>query len=1068
MHGFIRFWARNGVAANLLMILILIVGAAMFLRMEREVFPSAKFDVVNIGVSWPGASPRDVEEQIILRIEEVIADLDNMKEMSAQAREGYASLTVTMEDGGDFDSFLNEVKARIDGVSNLPPSSYPPVVSRQLGTMPMSWVAIIGDENVSEVELNRLARQYRDELAQIPNGSSLIEIQGYRSEEVSIEVTEGTLRRYGLTFDDIAASIRGASINRSSGEVRTSTGNIPLAVRQLADTEEEFERIVVRRNQDGSVLRLGDIAEIDNGFNDANFIYRINGQRGRTLEIRQPEKINIVTASQAVIDWVDRKNESDSVPQGVTLTHIYSMSDMYFGRMNLVKSNAFTGLILVLGILILFLRPVVAFWVAAGIAISFVGTFIFLPAVGVSLNMLSLFALLLVIGIVVDDALIVGESIHRQTERGREGIDAAIIGTQIVVKPVIFAVLTTMIAFSPFLFIGGGTSEFTKHIAWTIIFALTFSLIESFMILPSHLAHMKRPSPTGFAKFQSRFADALLWFADHIYRPILRTALAARYFTVTIFVMLFILSVNLLSQGWIEFKFMPDVEQRFIQLDIDMQRGTPFNRTLQVYDQINEATEQLKQELSDKNEGREIVENQQVWAWSGGLYSFLNMSESSKRSETLSTIMQRYRELIGPIPDAEEINITYSFDNSGSRFYVSLESANLDELTEAVQEIKAYLGEAGELYDVGDSFESSQEELRFSLKPGAERFGLSIGEISRQVRQAFYGEEAQRLPRDGQDVRVMIRYPLEVRESLESLSNMRIRTPDGREIALEAVAEVTYAPAVRRIDRTDRKRSATVRARIRDGADVGPLRAKFYGGAAGPGDAQKILSKYPDVTFKKRGADQEQGEFMRDVMILYGLAIFGMYMLLAIAFSSYWQPLMIMSAIPFGLMGAIFGHLMLGENFAMFSIFGICAAGGVVVNDNLVLVDYVNRLRNEGVGALSALIEAGVVRFRPILLTSVTTFVGMVPILMESSPDAQFLRPMIISLSFGVLFALFVTLLFVPALYGVGVDIARFYRGLWTGEKQPSLGHGQSEHGLGDVDLDELEFQDEKNLKPAE
>ncbi|MEM9989854.1 MAG: efflux RND transporter permease subunit, partial [Pseudomonadota bacterium] len=432
-----------------------------------------------------------------------------------------------------------------------------------------------------------------------------------------------------------------------------------------------------------------------------------------------------------------------------------------------------------------------------------------------------------------------------------------------------------------------------------------------------------------------------------------------------------------------------------------MQRGTPYARSLQVYDQVASAIDTLSKELSEKNGDREIVESYETWVVSRGIFSFINLAEADQRSENLATITDRLRELIGPVPDASELNFTSNFTEEGSnRFRAGLQSTNLEELTQATIAVKEYLSTAAELYDIRDSLEASQDEIRLALKPGAERFGLTIGEVSRQVRQAFYGEESQRLPRDGQDVRVMVRYPLEVRQSLDSLSNMRIRTADGREIALEAVAEVTFAPAVRRIIRTDRMRSANIFARIRQDADAGPLKRDFHR------DFVPLLkAQYPGIEVKRRGEDKEQQDFTQSITSLYLLALFGMYMLLAIAFGSYFQPLMIMSAIPFGFMGAVFGHLLLGEDFAMFSMFGICAAGGVVINDNLVLVDYVNRLRREGAGALAALVEAGVVRFRPILLTSVTTFVGLVPILLEQSFDAQFLRPMIISLAFGVLFA---------------------------------------------------------------
>ncbi len=1053
MNGLISWWVRNSVAANLLMILIAVAGVASFMQVEREVFPSAKLDQVTVSVSWPGASPRDVEEQIILRIEEAISDVDNVDEINSTARESSATVTIDIREGAEFDTFLNEIKSKVDGISNLPQSSFPPVVRRSIAENGLTFIGLLS-ETVGPVELNRLALDLRDELATLPGGSPLVQINGEQVEEISVEVTETALRRYGLSFDDVANAIRGSSLNLSAGQVRTNTGNIPLAIRQLAETEEDFERIVVRRNRDGSVVTVGDLAEVKTGFEDEDSIYRIDGKPGVMLQVMQPETVNVVATSRVIEEWIDEKRASGDLPAGVEIKQLFTLSDLYFNRMELVSSNAIVGLLLVLGILMLFLRPTVAFWVATGIGISFVGTFIFMPVAGVSLNMLSLFALLLVIGIVVDDALIVGESIHRQTERGKKGIDAAIIGTQIVAKPVVFAVLTTMLAFSPFLLIGGQFADFTKHIAWTIMFALTFSLIESFLILPAHLAHLHPPKPGGIMAFQAKIADSLLWVADRFYRPLIKLSLTARYFTVTLFVMMFVLSVALLVQGWVQFRFFPDVEGDDIALRITMEQGTPFSRTLQVYDQVEAANRMIAEDLKERYGGQDVVSTSQAWAWSGGIFTQIILDPDVERTERMADVGDRWRGYIGEIPDAEEVAVANMFGGESNMFVVGLEGNDLEQLTAAVEEVKTYLSGAGELYDVRDTFDADQEELRFSLKPGAERFGLTLNEISRQVRQAYYGEEAQRLPRDGQDIRVMVRYPLEVRQSLDSLSNFRIRTPDGREIALEAVADVTYAPAVQRIDRTDRKRAARVRARIRAGSDAGPLRQEFF-----QDFVPTLTQKYPGVNVKRRGEDQEQQEFIGSLLVLYGLALFGMYMLLAIAFGSYFQPMMIMSAIPFGFMGALFGHLIMGENFAMFSMFGICAAGGVVVNDNLVLVDYVNRLRREGAGAFAALVEAGTVRFRPILLTSVTTFIGLVPILSESSFDAQFLRPMVIALAFGVLFALFVTLIFVPALYAVGVDIARFYRWVWTGEKQPPLGEGDSKtHELPDIDPDEPSF----------
>ncbi|MEM9840662.1 MAG: efflux RND transporter permease subunit, partial [Pseudomonadota bacterium] len=932
-----------------------------------------------------------------------------------------------------------EIKARVDGVRNLPQDSFPPIVQRTNWGNDLAWIMLIGD--MEPKALNALARDLRDDLASVPGGTPLVEVEGLRTEQVSIEVSEASMRQYGLTFDDLAQAIRRSSLNLSMGEILTETGSVPLASRNLADTEADFGEIIIRQNLDGSVVRVRDVATVIDGFTDGNFRFQINGRQGMIISLDQPKNENIKTIMKAVNGWIERKQ--DELPPGVELELLFTLEEFYDGRMRIVSENALTGLALVLVILMLFLRPIVAFWVAAGIGVAFIGTFIFLPMVGVSLNMLSLFGLLLVIGIVVDDALVVGESINRQVEIGREGVDAAIVGTQIVLKPVVFAVLTTMLAFAPFLFIGGAFKDFLGAVSWTIILALTFSLIESFIILPAHLSHLKAPSGKGIMGFQRRLADGLLWVADRYYRPLIKLAVQARLMTITAFTGFFALSVALVAQGWIPFFFAPQIDNDFIQSTVSMQEGTSWNRTQQVYEQIEAANLALADELKRRT-GEDVMLSRQLWASPGNLQGFNVFAPSDVRGMTMREITDIYSDLIGPIPDAQDISFLSDFGFGSSEFMVAIDANDLEQAAMATDEIKEYMRSVPALYDVRDNLQAPLDELRLTLRPGAERFGVSVQEVSRQLRQAYYGEEVQRLPRDGQDVRVMLRYPRETRESLESLyTGFRIRTPDGREIPIDQVIEFESGPAVRLITRTDRKRSVMISARIREGADLGPTREEFYGTVV-----PEIVGKYTGVDVRRSGGEEEQQQFFSSFVVLMIAALFGIYMLLAVAFGSYFQPLLIMSAIPFGFMGAVFGHLLFGIDFTLFSFFGIAAAAGVVVNDNLVLVDYVNRLRAEGAGAFAALVEAGTVRFRPILLTSVTTFIGLMPILLESSIDAEFLKPVVVSLAFGVAFALFVTLLFVPAMYAAGTDIARFMRGLLTGERQPRFGEGASQDEL--------------------
>lgn len=1035
MNGLIAWWTKNTVAANLLMVACFIGGAIAFSQLERELNPSATFTGASINVAWPGASPREVEEQIILRVEEAVSGIDGIEHIDSTAREGSASISIEGDDNIDQTRFLNEIKNRVDGISTLPADAFPPVVSQWSNFQPGAFMALYGD--LPERELNRLAREVRDELAQLQGGSPLVNLWGEQREEVSIEVSEEALRRYNLTFDDVAQAIRGSSINLAGGQVRTETGNLQIAARALADTEEEFERIVIRQNRDGSTIRVSDVANVIDGFEDRRQVRTLNGQPSISIAVQSPETSNLTELSKTLNDYIERKNKE--LDGEAELYVWFDAAEPFNAQLGLVASNAFVGLVLVLIILMLFLRPAVALWVSVGIAIAFAGAFIFMPATGVSLNFLSIFGFLLVIGVVVDDAIIVGESIHNVVEEGEaEGPDASILGTQLVVKPVFFAVLTTIIAFSPWLFIGGGAAQFTRQISLTITYALAFSLIEAFFILPAHLSHMKPQNKDGvYYRLQRGFSEGIVDFANKVYRPVVKLALRFRYFTVATFIVGFMLSVALLAQGWVSFKFQPEIQGTFISLNVRLPEGSSFSRTMQIYDEVERAANALKIELGDDRKGEEFVKSIYIAADEGEVTSYVTITEATNRKESTEDIAEQFREMLGPIPDAEEINIGFTQNEGGPDLSFGVQADELEDLRLATVDVQNYLRTLPGVFDVRNNLQSATPELQIELKPGAERFGLTLAEVSRQVRQAFFGEEVQRLPREGQDVRVMVRYPREARESLTTVDNMRIRTADGREVPLTAVADAKFAPSFKRIDRRDRQRSARITAELREGVDRAAVMQSYR---------QEFVPewrrRHPEASLVQRGDAEEQAEFMGDFLRLYAVALFVMYMLLAIAFGSYWQPALIMTAIPFGYMGAAFGHFIFGLDFALFSFFGVGAAAGVVVNDNLVLIDYVNRLRAQGEGAFNALVKAGVGRFRPIMLTSFTTFIGLLPIMFERSTDAQFLKPTIVALAFGVFFATFVTLLFVPAMYAVGADIARFYRWAWTGEKQPEVGHG--------------------------
>ena len=1035
--GIVSWWARNSVAANLVMIVAIVGGFLGYNMLNREVFPTASFSGATVSVSWPGASPQDVEEQIIVRIEEALSDMDGIETITSTAREGAGFVNIEGKRNVDIGEFIDNIKLEVDSVNNLPPSSYRPIVSQWRNQDQVVGFAVHGA--IDRRDLQAIGREVRDEVAQLP-GASIVNLWASRGEEVSIEVSEENLRRYNLSFDEIVSAVRASSLNASAGTVRTELGEFGLTARQLADSAAEFENIIIRQTGAGGTLRINDVAHVTDGFVDSNMEATYNGETMVLIVVEQSPNIDVVDTAAAVHDFIDRKQAE--LPEGVNISLWWDNSEMYSDRMETISGSALFGGILVLITLFLFLRPIVAVWVTVGIFTAFGGAFLILPMMGVSLNMLSLFAFLLVIGIVVDDAIVVGENIHDRVERGEPGLTASIIGAQMVAKPVIFAVITTIMMFSPWMLLTGPEVQFTRQISLVVIAALAFSLIESLLILPAHLSHMKPQSESGFfgplIKVQRAIANTLIWFARNIYRPAAKLAIRNRYATLVGFFLIFFISIALMMTNRVGTVFMPQIENETIQVNIQLAEGTPWNRTEQVRQQLDnaqaEALEYYRQEYPGEND---MIESRSTIASDGRVRAWIELPEPSERPGHLPTadVAQQIREFLGPIPDAEEVRLDSTINDGGSRMTFALSHPDLATLREAADALKEQLRSYDTLYDVVDSLQTSTEELQFSLRPDAQALGLTLQDVTRQVRQSFYGEEAQRLPREGQDVRVMVRMDEASRRSLDTLREIRIRTGDGREVPLSAVAEAHFAPGLNRINRRNGMRTVTVSAELSDPAARGDINQSLNEDFFPTFDAQ-----FPSLSRDEIGQAEGERQFIAELLNLLILALGSMYILLAVAFKSYFQPLAIMVAIPFALTGAIFGHLLFGMPVALFSYFGVGAAAGVVINDNLVLLDFVNRLRANGVGAFQALVDAGVQRFRPILLTSVTTFLGIFPMMAETSTQAEFLKPMVVALGFAVVFALFLTLLLVPAMYAIGVDIARFFRGVWTGEKQPRFG----------------------------
>ena len=626
------------------------------------------------------------------------------------------------------------------------------------------------------------------------------------------------------------------------------------------------------------------------------------------------------------------------------------------------------------------------------------------------------------LGIVVDDAIVVGESIHQHTHSMGGGPDGAVQGAVAVSKPVIFAVLTTMVAFAPWFFLSGEDAQATRQLSIVITAALTFSLIEAFLILPAHLRKLRHREELGrIAAWQKRIEEGIVGYANTHYRRIIDAAVRHRYLTASVFVTGFVVSLGVFNSGWVKFNFMPEVENEIIYVNVVLPTGTPYARALAVLDQLQAAEEELIREVEEQAELEggtgKIIEGWYTRSRRDSVIAIVKLAPPEIRDMSAKEAATRLRELVGEIPDADEIEVNYTMNNSTPRISYILRHPDLNVLQEAANIVKGRMQDYDGTYYVRDNMRGESDELHMQLLPGAEKLGLTLADVSRQVRQAYFGEEVQRLPRENGDVRVMVRYPRELRYNLESLNSFRVRTPMGREVPLLSVVDVELASGVQRIQRRDGERMVRVTAEV-----VGELMSDIRTDMD-DNFIPTLRDKYPELWIG--GNIEEEQIFFDEITALYLVAFFVMYMLIAIAFRSYWLPLLVMTAVPFGFMGAIYGHLLFGVSMAMFSYFGIGAAAGVVINDNLVLVDYIGRLRDKGESVTRAVIEAGVNRFRPILLTTVTTFVGLMPIMAERSTDAQFLKPAVLALAFGVLFALFVSLLLVPALYCIGDDVRR-------------------------------------------
>ena len=1055
MRGMIAWFARNHVAANLMMMLVVVGGIVSLPIIQQKTFPDIEVDVIQIGVAYLGAAPEEVEEGVCIRIEEAIQSIDGIERITSSAAEGACGVSAELISGYPLDRALTEIKNEVDAITTFPEEAEEPIVSHVAVRRNALQLALAGP--ASERALKILAERTRDEITAL-EGVTQVDITSARAYEISIEVPEESLRRHGITFDDVVSAVRRGSLDRPGGSIRTEGGEVLLRTVGQAYTGEEFEKIVVLTRDDGTRLLLSDVANVMDGFEEDRVYARFDGEPAVMVRVFR-------VGEQKVLDLVERvkgyvAEAAKRLPEGVSL-HVWrddakSLRD----RLDILVRNGRMGFVLVFVLLALFLRLRLAFWVAIGVPVSFLGALLLFPFLDLSVDVISLFAFILVLGVLVDDAIVVGENVHRHQERAEEPLSAAIRGTQEVSVPVIFGVLTTVAAFVPMIFAPGAFGQIFGVMGTVVICCLFFSVVESQLVLPAHLGHMKMgPAPSApdtaagdglparWKRLQRRLASSLESLAEKRYRPWLGRAIAWRYATVAGAVALLLVTLAWVGSGRMRYSFFPPIQSDYISARLTMPMGTPIEVTADAVDVLEASAWRLKEALDVEYDvdGRSVVVHVMATVGetpsvggegppgtlreAGGVTHLgevaIELLGGDERPIDAESVAQRWRELTPPIPEVEELVFASALFSVGDPIDVELQSADVAVLTAAAERLKAKLAEYAGTRDIGDSFRDGKREIALSILPAAQTLGLTLDDLARQVRQAFYGAEAQRIQRGRDDIRVMVRYPAEQRRSLADLENLRIRTPDGGEVPFYAVAHAKAGYGYATIKRRDRQRVINVTADVNreegnEGEILSDLERSFLPG---------LVADFPGLSYSFEGAQREQRKAVGSLARNYLFAIVAIYALLAVPLRSYGQPLIIMAVIPFGLVGAVLGHLIRGIDLSMMSVWGIVALTGVVVNASLVLVHYVNQRREEGASLDDAVREAGVARFRPIVLTSLTTFAGLLPLLFERSVSAQFLIPMGTSLGFGVLFSSAVSLFLVPCSYLILEDLRTVVRG---------------------------------------
>ena len=1022
MHSLIAWFTRNDVAANLLMLGIIIGGLYAALRtIPLEVFPSFETDNIQVILAYNGAAPEDIERGLVEPVEQELRDLDNIEGITARINEGSATVILELEEGTDKYEMLQEVRNRLDSLTSLPADSEEPLLTIPQRSREVISVVIWGD--LEQVQLRAFGEQVRSDLLK-EDDISQITLSDEREHEIAIEISELELRRFDLSLEQIATSISAQSVDLSSGTVGANSGDVLLRTRTQAQSAREFADIVIRKNPDGSRLLLGEIAEISEILDTSDARTSFNGKPALEVEVFRVGEQSATEVAGLVQAYVDERQQR--LPAGVNLSVWRDNSKVIASRLSTLVDSAIQGGILVVLLLMLFLRPGVAFWVAWGIPICFLGAFWVMGLLGATFNVVSLFAFILVLGLVVDDAIVTGENVYSHLRRGETPLNAAINGTQEIAIPVSFGILTTIAAFMPIFWIGGARGQIFSQIPLVVIPVLLFSLVESKLILPAHLKHVRpQRGNDRLARMQAKVADSLEWFIARVYVPCLRVVLRWRYSLMVLFFALGALTVVALQSGWMQFIFFPRIESELARATLTMPTGTPAD-TMDLYAaQMVASADSLRQKYSEDN--RSVITNILAAINDNSVRVLFEILPAKERFIDVGArqLIGEWRRQIGVIPGAEELNFRAEIGRGGAPVDVQLSGKNNELLISTAERVRAWLSSYPGIFDIEDSYSDGKEEMRVELKPAALALGLSVDEVARKLRQAFQGIEVQSFVRSGLDYNVVLRYPSAERNSLASVANLTIATDTGGRVALSELVDFDVQRGPANIYRIDLERTLSIRAdtdkqRVNGEVLKQELNAFLDEIIAGTG-----------LSYSLEGEAREQSESLGSLRVGAFFAFLMIFALLAIPLRSYIQPLIVLSAVPIALIGAVLGHFIMGYPLTIFSLVGMLALSGVAVNDSLVLVDFINRYRSKGESHQSAAVQAASARFRAILLTSLTTFFGLLPLMFAQSVQAQFLIPMAISLGYGILFATVVILFLVPINYLILQDIKALGRWYW-------------------------------------